>query len=198
VNVVVAGLGTVPLAALMAVLQINSFSFMPAWALASAGAILVGQSIGAGARDEVPRVVRLTFVVTATWQCAVGLVYVLAPDVIFAVFARGPDPAIAEQLRAAGTRMLVLSAAWQFFDATAATLSECLRAAGDTTFTLWARIVIAWLLFAPGSWISVRVLGMGDVAAVGWIVAYIAVLAGVLYLRFRSGAWRRIELLEPA
>ena len=45
VNVVVAGLGTTSLAALMAVVQLNSAAFMPAFGLASAGAILAGQAI---------------------------------------------------------------------------------------------------------------------------------------------------------
>jgi len=196
VNVVVGGLGTTALAALMAVIQVNSFSFMPAFGLASAGAILVGQAIGAGARDEVPRLVRLTFAATGTWQAAVGLAYLLAPGLIFGPFAR--DPASAEALLATGTRMLALSAAWQLFDATVATLAESLRAAGDTAFTLWARLAVAWLLFVPGSWITVRRLGGGDLSAVGWIVAYLAVLAGLLLWRFRSGAWRRLELVEPA
>ena len=196
VNVVVGGLGTTPLAALMAVIQVNSFSFMPAFGLASAGAILVGQAIGAGARDEVPRLVRLTFAATGTWQAAVGLAYLAVPSVIFAPFAR--DPASAEALLATGTRMLALSAAWQVFDATVATLAESLRAAGDTAFTLWARLAVAWLIFVPGSWITVRRLGGGDLWAVGWIVAYLAVLAGVLLWRFRGGAWRRLELVEPA
>jgi MATE family multidrug resistance protein len=196
VNVVVGGLGTTPLAALMAVIQVNSFSFMPAFGLASAGAILVGQAIGSGSRDEVPRLVRLTFAATGTWQAAVGLAYLAVPGVIFAPFAR--DPASAEALLATGTRMLALSAAWQLFDATVATLAESLRAAGDTAFTLWARLAVAWLIFVPGSWITVRRLGGGDLWAVGWIVAYLAVLAGVLLWRFRGGAWRRLELVEPA
>jgi hypothetical protein len=29
------------------------------------------------------------------------------------------------------------------------------------------------------------------------MVAYLALLAGVLWLRFRSGAWRRLQLVEP-
>ncbi len=196
VNVVVGGLGTTALAALMTVIQVNSFSFMPAFGLASAGAILVGQAIGAGERDAVPGLVRLTFAATGTWQVAVGLAYLLVPGVIFTPFAR--DPASAEPLLAAGTRMLALSAAWQLFDATVATLAESLRAAGDTAFTMWARVAVAWLIFVPGSWITVRRLGGGDLAAVGWIVAYLGVLAGVLLWRFRGGAWRRLDLIEPA
>ena len=94
--------------------------------------------------------------------------------------------------------MLVLSVGWQLFDAAATVLAESLRAAGDTLFILWARLAIAWLVFAPGSWVSVRYLGAGDAAAVAWLLAYLALLALVLLVRFRSGVWRRIVLVEPS
>jgi MATE family multidrug resistance protein len=196
VTVVVAGLGTTALAALMVVIQVNSVAFMPAFGVASAGAILVGQAIGAGRKDDVPGLVWLTFRVAAAWQGLVGLAYLLAPGLIMAAFA--VDPASGPALRETGQRMLLLSTAWQLFDAGAAVVNEALRAAGDTTFTLWARALIAWALFVPGSWISVRVAGGGDLVAVGWIVAYLAALALVLWLRFRGGAWRRLTLVEPA
>ena len=194
VNVVVAGLGTVSLAALMVVVQVNSVAFMPAFGLASAGAILVGQAIGAGRRERVPGLVGLTAVVAVTWQLLVALAYLAAPELVLSAFAR--EPATAEAFLVAGRRMLVLSAAWQLFDASATVLAEALRAAGDTSFTMWARVVVSWAVWAPGSWISVRLLGGGDLVAVGWFVLYLAVLALVLWLRFRSGAWRRIELVE--
>jgi MATE family multidrug resistance protein len=194
-NVIVAGLGTTSLAGMNAVMQINSVSFMPAFGLASAGAILVGQAIGAGARDEVPRIVRLTFGAAAVWQCLVGLSYLLLPELLFAPFARGEGGAALTEV---GVRMLMLSAAWQLFDATATTLGEALRAAGDTAFPMWARIAIAWGLFTPGAYLTERYLGWGDRGAVFWLVLYLALLAGVLVARFRAGVWRRFELTEPA
>jgi MATE family multidrug resistance protein len=193
VNVVVAGLGTTALAALMAVLQLNSVSFMPAFGLASAGAIVVGQAIGAGAPDDVPRAARLTFLLAGGWQLAVGLVYLFLPRFAFMPFARGPG---GEALLEVGARMLMLSAAWQLFDSAATTLAEALRAAGDTAFTLWVRLALAWLVFVPGSLYTVRVLGAGEVGAMWWLVAYLGLLAGVLFLRFRTGAWKRIQLVE--
>jgi MATE family multidrug resistance protein len=169
---------------------------MPAFGLASGGAILVGQAIGARRGDQVGALVRLTFVVAAIWQSLVALTYLAAPDLVLSAFAQ--DPGSAEALLAAGRRMLVLSATWQLFDAAANVLAEALRAAGDTRFTMWARVLVSWVVWAPGSWISVRVLGGGDAAAVAWLVLYLAVLALVLFLRFRSGAWRRIALVETA
>jgi MATE family multidrug resistance protein len=195
-NVVVAGLGTTSVAALMAVFQVNSVAFMPAFGVASAGAILVGQAIGARAPKRVPALVGLAFVVAAAWEALVAVPYLVAPDLVLAPFAR--DPASAVALVEVARRMLYLSVAWQVFDAGASVLAEALRAAGDTVFTLWARVAIAWLVFAPGSWISVRILGGGDVAAVAWLLAYLALLALALWARFRSGAWRRIVLVEPS
>jgi MATE family multidrug resistance protein len=196
ITVIVAGLGTTSLAALMAVMQINSVAFMPAFGVASAGAILVGQAIGAGRKDQVPGLVGLAFRVCAGWQAAAGLAYLAVPALLFAPFAT--DPATGPALLATGQRMLRLSTAWQLFDAAAAVLAESLRAAGDTAFTLWARLAIAWGIFVPGAWVTVRVLGGGDLAAVGWIVLYLAALALVLWLRFRSGAWRRLVLVEAS
>jgi MATE family multidrug resistance protein len=88
----------------------------------------------------------------------------------------------------------MLSAAWQLFDAVANTLSEALRAAGDTAFCLWIRTLIAWLVFVPGVLVTVRVFGGREVSAVLWLVAYIALLALGLALRFRNGAWRKLDL----
>jgi MATE family multidrug resistance protein len=194
-NVVVAGLGTTAVAAMMVVVQVNSAAFMPAFGLASAGAILVGQAIGAARQQRVPRLVGLTFGVAAAWQSLVALAYLTAPDLVLSAFAR--DPASAAELLEVGRAMLYLSAAWQLGDAGASVLSEALRAAGDTAFPMWARVALAWLVFAPGSYVSVRVLGGGGPTAVGWLVAYLCALALVLLVRFRSGAWRRIALVEP-
>ncbi len=192
VNVVVAGLGTTALAAMMGVMQLNSVAFMPAFAIASAGAIVVGQAIGAKAHDEVPAAVRRTFLLAGTWQGLVGVAFVAVPAILFAPLARGEG---SEELLAVGARMLSLSAAWMLFDAAATTLAEALRAAGDTAFTLWARVVLAWGVFVPGGWISVRLLGGDELVALFWLTAYLALLAAVLWWRFRRGTWRLFDLV---
>jgi multidrug resistance protein, MATE family len=195
VNVVVTGLGTSALAAMNAVLQLNSVAFMPAFGMATAGSILVGQMIGADQKDRVAELVKMTFFVTVTWQTLAALAYLLIPRLLFQPFLGGHD---ADELLAVGVRMLMLSAAWQLFDATATVIGEALRAAGDTAVVMWARVVIAWIFFAPGSYLTVTMWGGGDLLAIGWMVAYLALLAIFLFFRFRSNAWKKLELVEPS
>lgn len=192
VNVIVAGLGTPAVAALNSVIALNSVSFMPSFGLASAGAVLVGQAIGAGRKDDVPHVVKLTAATASVWMSAAGLAYLFLPSVLLIPFARGAD---GPEVMRFGVRMLMVSAGWQLFDASATALAECLRAAGDTLFPLVVRLVIAWGVFAPGAWITVRHFGGGDLGAMAWLVVYLALLALVLFLRFRSGKWRTLELI---
>jgi len=192
INVVMADLGTGVLAAFMVVMSINSVSFMPAFGLSSSGAILAGQAIGAGRKDEVPGIWFLTMRTTAVWQGAVGLAYLFMPGLLIALFA--PPDQEASRLVEVGTVLLALSAAWQLFDAIAMTLSETLRSAGDTAWTLWARIILAWLVFIPASLITVFAMDGGHVAAMLCIAGYIALLAAIFFWRFRSGRWRDIDL----
>lgn len=193
-NVVMASLGTTSLAAMNAVLTVNSVSFMPAFGLASSGAILVGQAIGANRRDDVPGILSLTMKTALAWQGAVGLVCLLIPQALIGFAAEGAHGA---EVVALGVQMLRVAALWGLFDAMAMTQTETLRGAGDTFVPMMLRIALAWLVFAPGSYYSVHTLGWNAVQAIGWFVIHLAALAAMLFARFRLGAWRRIELVAP-
>ena len=196
INVVVGHLGTTTLAAFMVVLQINSISFMPAFGLASAGAILTGEAIGRRAHGEVATIVKLTVKVTAAWMAGVGALYFLFPKQILSWF--GTDDAASATLLELGAIMLALSAIWQVFDATAMTVSEALRSAGDTAWCMGARLVLAWLVFTPVSWLAVLRFGGGVYVVMACLGMYLALLAVAFVWRFASGKWREIDMVgEP-
>jgi MATE family multidrug resistance protein len=191
---IIADIGTVVVAAMMVVFQVNSVSYMPSFGLASSGAILSGQAVGGGHHDEVPKILRLTMATAMVWQLSVGLFYLLFPTFIMQMFAPRGDQS--PELVRVGVPLLALSAAWQVFDAMAMSCSEILRSTGDTAWPMWARLIIAWVLFLPLGYVTVIVLEGGGLAAIGCMIAYLAALAGVLALRFRGGVWRSIELTE--
>jgi MATE family multidrug resistance protein len=196
INAIVAPLGTTVVAAFNVIMQINSVSFMPAFGIASAGAILVGQAIGRDAPEDVAPIARLTALVALAWQASVGAIYLLFPEPLMRLF-EAPGPA--SDWLVVGSLMLAISGVWQAFDALGLTIGEALRAAGDTAWCLWARLSIAWLVFTPVSWLFVTVRGGGPPAVMWCVVFYLVCLSAALVLRFRSGAWRRIRLtgLEP-
>ena len=194
IDVIVAEVGTVTVAAMMVVFQVNSVSYMPSFGLASSGAILAGQAVGRDARDEVPGILRLTMSTAAVWQATVGLLYLLVPGTIMGWFA--PRGEATPELVSTGATLLALSAAWQLFDAVAMSTGEALRAAGDTAWPMFARLLLAWIVFLPASYVSVVMWEGGGIAAINCLILYLAMLAAVLVLRFRHGAWRRIELTQ--
>jgi multidrug resistance protein, MATE family len=129
------------------------------------------------------------------WMGAVALVCLAVPQVLLRLFM--PDN-VTESLQflALAVVMLRVSMAWQLFDAIAMALSEALRAAGDTLFPLVARLTIAWLIFVPGAYLSVRVFHLGAVTATLWLVAYLVLLAAALVWRFQRGHWQTLGLIE--
>lgn len=197
INVVVGHLGTSVLAAFNVVLQLNGIAFMPAFGLASAGAILVGEAIGRRAHHEVWELVKLTGQIAGAWMGTIALVYVFAGPELMSLFR--PRDTEAETLVGVGATMLAYAALWQLFDAVGMTLGEALRAAGDTTWCMLARVVLAWLVFTPVAWAAVLWLHGGVHAVMTTLVGYMVLLALALGARFGSGKWRTIDLVgEPA
>jgi MATE family multidrug resistance protein len=194
INFVLSHLGDETVAALNAVLAVNTVGFMPAFGLASAGAILAAQAIGRGEREAVWPQVKTTLACTLVWMGVMAIIYVIFPERILAVF---DSEHRSLHLVEVGTTMLLISAAWQLFDATAMTLAETLRAAGDTFWPAAARLTLAWFVFTPMAILVVLRWNGGPTGAMLCLVGYLALLAGFLGYRFRSGAWRRIELIEP-
>ncbi len=192
INAVVGSLGTTALAAMMAVLQINHTAFMPAFGLMSAGAILAGQSIGAGHKKDVYLVTRMTLGSVLTWLSFVTAVYLLFPSQLLWAFAEENPPS--HEFAETGRMLLIMAAAWQLFDGTAGVYAEILRSAGDTKYPMIARMMVSWFLFLPATIISVYVFHTGAFAATFWVVVYIALLAGVLVRRFYKGVWEKMDL----
>lgn len=193
VNAGVGHLGTTELAAFNVVLQVNTLSFMPAFGIASAGAILVGENIGRRTLELVWPTVRTTALVAASWMTFVSVWYLVAPALIVGWFQPRGAPNAA--LLQTGTTMLGVSVAWQLFDAAGLTLSEALRAAGDTFFCMLARIVLAWGAFVPAAFFLARSRNAGPVSMMLCLTGYIVLLAFTFGARFGSGRWRHIVLV---
>lgn len=195
IDLVVAHLGTTAVAAFNVVQQINTISFMPAFGLASSGAIIVAESIGRGAPGDVPRIVKLTAKAACAWMGAVSLFYFFIPERLMGLFL--PRGQTAGPLVTVGATMLMIAAIWQLFDGIAMTIAEALRAAGDTTWSMFARIFLAWFVFTPLAYFAVISMRGGVGTVMTAMVLYMIAIAALMVFRFQTGRWRTIQLIEP-
>lgn len=197
-------LGTVGGAATQIVTILTSIAYMPGFGIACAGTTLVGQSIGAGARDWALTVGNRVILLAALYMAAIGVVIAVGGPWILPAFAAAHDADSAAAV-ALGMQLLWLAAAYQFFDGLNLGSSLCLRGAGDVRVPAALVLPVSMLLlvplahsltFAPGQgWVHfLPQFGLGAVG--GWIavLVYVMVLGSTLFLRWRSRAWQAIRI----
>jgi MATE family multidrug resistance protein len=120
--------------------------------------------------------------------------FVLMPEVYIRLFARGDVPF--DEVFGTARILLLFAAGWGLMDATNLILAGALRGAGDTHFVMWYETSVAWFFFALGELVLVLLLHAGVLAAWGWALIYISLLAAGMIARFLSRRWQRIELIE--
>jgi MATE family multidrug resistance protein len=197
-------LGTVDGAATQMAMMLTSIAYMPGYGLASSGTTLVGQSIGAGDRSWAMRVGSRVILMTAVFMCGVGILLAAIAPLLLPTFTDSNE-LDAQAAVALGGTLLWLAAIYQFFDGLNMASGMCLRGAGDVVIPAALVLPVSWLVFvplahaltfAPGQgWVSfLPQWGYGSVGGWAALVFYVMLLGSALCLRWRSGAWQRINL----
>ena len=197
-------LGTVGGAATQIVTILTSLAYMPGYGIGSAGTTLVGQSIGAGARDWAARVGNRVILLAALYMGGIGLLLALGGRWILPFFAGAHDADSAAAV-ALGLQLLWFAAGYQFFDGLNLGSSLCLRGAGDVRIPALLVLPVSLLLFVPLAHALTFAPGQGWVhflpqfgwgAVGGWVAVliYVMVLGSTLFLRWRSRAWQAIRI----
>ncbi|HWL84868.1 MAG TPA: MATE family efflux transporter [Polyangiaceae bacterium] len=160
-------------------------SFLPGIAIAEAGSVLVGRSLGEQRIDQADR---------ATWaalRLAVGLM--AAGGFVFAVFggfiASGfsPDPEVIRITK----RLLLVAALFQVLDAVNIVLRGALRGAKDVRVTAFIGTTVVWTCVPTAAYVLGKLAGLG--AFGGWLgfIGETTFSATFFWLRYWRGTWRR-------
>jgi MATE family multidrug resistance protein len=191
-------------AATQIVMMLTSMSYMPGIGIALAGTTLVGQSIGAGDPEWARRLGNAIIVMTIAFMGTLGVLVALAGPWLLPTFLSTSDPQAGEVVRIAIV-LLWIAAAYQIFDGLSLGSGFSLRGAGDVKVPAVLFLLCSWgvfvplahmLSFAPGQgWTDIAPqFGFG--AAGGWtgLLIYIVLLGSALFVRWRSGRWRRVRI----
>jgi Na+-driven multidrug efflux pump len=165
-------------------IRVESMSFLPGFAIATAAAALAGQYLGAGSREMAVRAVRLCWLSAVLLMTAIGIFFVLGRNVLIGWMAPG-----SELHATLAAPLLIVCALAQPFFATCITLKTSMRGAGAT------HIVMRWSF---GSMLFYRVLVLWamphfmDVTLIAvWVVLSLDLMTQALIfsrLHFR-GKW---------
>lgn len=188
IGFVVGRFGTEQLASSNVASQITHLSFLPALGMGAATTALVGQYIGradlGGARLRAHMALRIT----ATYMCAMGVLFFTFRRQLIGLFR--PEEAIITL----GSRILILAAFFQVFDAVGIIMRGALQGAGDTKWPAVVTVCYAWFFFLPSSYLLGHVLGYRALGA--WFAAtlYVVLYGLTMWWRFEGGRWEQIDI----
>jgi putative MATE family efflux protein len=181
-SAVVARMGDDSLGAHQIAFQLFVFLALVLDAIAIAGQVIVGRSLGAGdanaAYDSALRMIG--------WSVAAGTVFALILLALIDVLPRAftSDPAVIDRAR----EIWPLFALMQPANGAVFALDGILIGAGDTRFLMWAMLAASLLVFVPIALLSLA-LDWGIVGVWLGLVALIATRLGTCWWRFAGRRW---------
>ena len=129
------------------------------------------------------------------YMCGVAAIYLLFPGVLVRVFEGEHDPESFAAVAAIVPTLLAYVAVYSLADAVNVTFSFALRGAGDTRFVSLLTFALAWPIMVVPTFVVVRA-GGSIYAAWVFATAYIIAMAVCFFLRFRTGKWKTMRVIE--
>lgn len=189
-------LGEAAMGATTLTVRLNMIAFLPMMGMGQAVCILVGQRLGGDRPDLAEKSTYTGLKWVFGYMSAVAVVYLTMPALLVSLFEGGRDAADFAAVATLVPKLLVCVAAYSVVDALNVTFSFALRGAGDTRFVTLATFCLAWPILVLPTFLVVRAG-----ASVNWAwwfaTAYIFTMAGCFYLRFRTGKWKNMRVIEP-
>lgn len=177
--------------------SINNVAFMPLLGLSVAASILVGQYQGSRQSEVAEKAAWTSLKLGWMYMAFIAATFLLFPEQYFSLFtSSGVSGVNLAEVLPVGRRLLLLMAAWGLLDAINIILSGALKGAGDTRFVMVYSVVMGWVFWIGGEVILVFVFNVGLFPAWLWMAVFVGIMASGFLLRFRSGIWKRIEVLE--
>jgi putative MATE family efflux protein len=181
-SAVLARVGNDSLAAHQVAFQLFVFLALVLDAVAIAGQVIVGRSLGAGDADEAYRAAARMIELAVAAGAVFAVVMLALIDVLPRVFTS--DAAVIDQLH----KIWPLFALMQPANGAVFALDGILIGAGDTRFLMWGMLAASLLVFVPVALASLA-FDLGIVGVWCGLLGLIAVRLGTCAWRFRGRRW---------
>lgn len=189
-------MGMQNLAATNIALNVNMLAFMPVIGLGIAVSMLVGRYVGEGATPRAEYAAYSGMHLALAYMLCVGSAYLLLPDIFIVPYTLGAAPGEYRLIAATARLLLRFVALYSLFDALTLVFSSAIKGAGDTRFVVAVIALISGGVLIVPTILVVFVLKWSILGAWSVATCYVSLLGIVFFLRFRSGAWKRMQVIE--
>jgi MATE family multidrug resistance protein len=178
-------------------IRLNMVAFLPMMGLGQGVSILVGQRLGADRPDLAEQSAYTGLKWVFGYMCGVAAVYLFFPGALVGLFRGDRDPESFAAVAAIVPSLLLCVAVYSLADSVNVTFSYALRGAGDTRFVSLVTFALAWPIMVVPTYL---VVGGGGTIYWAWVfaTAYIIAMAVCFFLRFQSGRWKSMRVIEAA
>ncbi len=193
---IVGRLGTTELAATNIALNINSIAFMPMIGFGIAISMLTGQNIGRGSINIAERVIWSGFQLCFVYMSLIALTYFFFPEIYIFPFAAKANPEGFVRIREFTIILLKFVAIYSIFDTLNLVFASAIKGAGDTRFVMMMGFFLSLFLLVIPSYIAIVIMGRGLYTAWGIASLYISLLGFSYLIRFLTGKWKTMKVIE--
>jgi multidrug resistance protein, MATE family len=169
-------------------------SFVPMLGMGHAVTALVGQNVGAKNYNEARRSAFTGLKVSWVYSGTMVIIFIFGARTLSEVFVSGMAGDTAA-ITALSVIMLRLAAFYLLADASQLVLAGALRGAGDTKWVMRASVILHWI-FSIAAVILIKVIQADPVIVWLFFIAFVIGLGITMFLRFRNGKWKEIELIS--
>ena len=185
----VASLGTIQVAAHHLATTAESLSYMPASGFSVAATTLIGQSLGAGKKQEAENFGRVCFILSLFAGLFSGLMLYIFPRQLMSLFSK--DIAVIEE----GVGALRIIAFVQPLFNASIVLTGVLRGAGETKVPLYASLGGMWFVRLISAYIFINVLNWGLKGAWLGMLLDLAMRFVIVFYRYIKKDWLNAKII---
>ena len=176
-------LGEISTAAHTIANTVESAFYIPGFGMMAAAATLTGNAIGAGDKERLRNISRVTILCEVLMMVFTGsLLFAFAPKMV-AIFSG--DAAV---IALCSTVLRMVACSEPFFGVSNV-LEGMLQGAGDTKFSFAVNIIAIWTVRILGTFICTRLLGFGLEAAWACMIAHNMTTFICYTIYYRKGKW---------
>ena len=189
-------LGMIELAATNIAFNINSLAFMPLIGASIAMSTLVGQRLGSNRPDEAEYCIWTGFQITVIYMGVMALIYWFFPEIFLIPYGVGAESINFANVRDIAIKLLRIVAIYCLFDAIYMAFTAALKGAGDTRYIMYMNVSMGWIIMIIPSYLALTYFKTNIYILWSFICIYIIVSSIVFFIRFRSGKWKSMRVIE--